>query len=88
MTLARSRGERPRTSASPWDESQPSECTRTPQSTYLLCHNNVEIMLGLIDMSTHGHDAAKARWICLRGAGRRRVHDGIFRGPQEIRRAS
>ena len=53
----------------------------------LLRHNNIQIMLRLVDVGAHGHDTAHARGIPARLARPRagRVHDAVLAAPQEIR---
>jgi len=50
----------------------------------LFCHDDVQIMLRLIDMRTHGHDTAHARRIRLARARARRVHDAVLGGAEEV----
>jgi ferredoxin len=54
----------------------------------LLGDDDIEIVFRLIDVCAHGHDAGHACGIGLCGTRRGSVHDGVFRGPQEIRTAS
>lgn len=44
----------------------------------LLGDDNIEIMLGLVDMSTHGNNARDASGISLAGTGGRSVHDRVL----------
>jgi hypothetical protein len=50
----------------------------------LLGNNDVEIVLRLVNVRAHGHDTGYTRRIGLGGAGRRRVHDGVFCASKEI----
>lgn len=50
----------------------------------LLGDNDVKIVLSLIDMGAHGHNAGDTGRIGLGRAGRRSVHDAVFSGAQEI----
>jgi hypothetical protein len=50
----------------------------------LLGNNDVEVVFGLVHVRAHGHDAGYACRIGLRGAGRRRVHDGVLCASKEI----
>ena len=52
----------------------------------LLRDDDVEIVLRLVDVRAHWHDAGHARGICFAGPGRGRVHDAVLGGAQEIRR--
>jgi hypothetical protein len=51
---------------------------------YLLRNDNIQIMLCLIDVSAHWHDAADAMRIRLGGPRARCVHDAVFRTPQKV----
>jgi len=53
-----------------------------------LSNNNIEIMLRLVNMRAHRHDARHARGVRLRRPRRGRVHDAVLRGPQEVRRSA
>ena len=53
----------------------------------LLRHHDIEIMLRLVDMRAHGHDAAHARRIRLARPRARRMHDAVLGGAQKVRRA-
>ena len=44
----------------------------------LLGDDDVEIVLGLVDVRAHGHDARDARGVRLGRPRRRRVHDAVF----------
>jgi len=50
----------------------------------LLCDDDVEVVLGLVDVRAHGHDAGHARGVGFRGPRRGRVHDGVFGRAQEV----
>jgi len=50
----------------------------------LFCDNNIKIMLGLVNVCTHGYDAADTCRIGLGRAGRRCVHDGVLGGAEEV----
>jgi len=51
---------------------------------YLLGHNDVEVVLRLVDVCAHGHDAAHAGRVRLAGPGARGMHDADLRTAQEI----
>ena len=53
-------------------------------SQAVLRHDNVEVVLGLVDMGAHGDDAADAVRVCLAGACRRRVHDAVLGTAEEV----
>jgi hypothetical protein len=44
----------------------------------LLCDNDVEVVLRLINVRAHGDDTGDTCWVSLRGTSRRCVHDGVF----------
>jgi hypothetical protein len=50
----------------------------------LLGHDNVEIVLRLVNVCAHGHDARHTSGIGLAGACRGRVHNGVLCGAQEV----
>jgi hypothetical protein len=54
----------------------------------LLGDDDVEIVLGLVDVRAHGHDARDARGVCLGRPRRRRVHDAVFGRAEEVRRTA
>lgn len=54
----------------------------------LLGNDDVEIVLGLIDMGYLGDDAGYSGGIIFGGAGGGGMHDGVFGGAQEVGRAS
>ncbi len=58
------------------------------EGRYLLGHDDVEVVLCLVDVRTHRHDTAHAGWVRLARPRARRVHDADFRASQEIRRAT
>lgn len=87
MTRARSLGERPRTSARPYREAVNYIffcCSRAIGETYLLGNNNIQIVLGLVNVRAHRDDAADTGGIGLAGAGARGVHDRVLGGAEEI----
>jgi hypothetical protein len=53
-------------------------------SETLLRDDDVEIVLGLVDVRAHGHYAGHARGICFRRARRRRVHYAVFCAAQKV----
>ena len=52
--------------------------------TYLLGHDDVEIVLCLVDVRAHGHDAADAVRVRLARPRARRVHDAVLGAAQEV----
>ena len=54
----------------------------------LLGDDHVQIVLGVIDVSSHGHNARDTGGVVLALTGRRSVHDGDVGVTQEIARAS
>ena len=59
--------------------------TKTDEPTYLFGDNDIEVMLRLIHMCTHGHDTGDTRWVRLARARTRRVHDAVLGTAEEIR---
>lgn len=57
-------------------------------SETLLGDDDVEVVLGLVDVSGHWHNAGDSVWIDLRRARGWRVHDGVLAVSQEISRAT
>lgn len=53
-------------------------------SEALLGHNDVQIVLGLVDVGGHWHDAGNSVWVNFGWAGGRGVHDGVLAAAQEI----
>ena len=49
-----------------------------------LRHDDIEVVLRLVDVRAHGHDAGDAVGVGFRGAGRRRVHDAVLGGAEEV----
>ena len=47
-------------------------------SKTLLSHDNIEIVLGLVDVGGHWHDARHSVWVNLGWAGGWGVHDGVL----------
>ena len=47
-------------------------------SEALFGDNNVKVVLCLIDVRAHGHDAGNTSWVGLRRARGRCVHDRVF----------
>jgi len=60
----------------------------TNVSETLLSDNDVEVVLGLVDVSGHWDDARDSVRVDLRGACGWRVHDGVLAVSQEISRAT
>lgn len=52
----------------------------------LLRDDDVEVVLRLVDVRAHGHDARHARGVRLGRPRRRRVHDAVFGRAQEVGR--
>ena len=50
----------------------------------LLSDDDVEIVLGLVNVRAHGHDAGNASGIGFRGTGRGRMHDRVFCRAQKV----
>lgn len=55
------------------------------ETAYLLSDNDIQIMLRLINMRAHGHDATHSSRIRLARPRAGRMHNAILRRPQEIR---
>lgn len=56
--------------------------------TYNFSHDDVQIVLGLVDVGAHGHDAADAGGVRLGRSTAGRVHDGILCGAEEVGRST
>ena len=56
----------------------------TDISKTLLGHNDIEIVLGLVDVGGHWDDARNSMWVDLGWAGRWSVHDGVLGVTEEI----
>ena len=54
----------------------------------LLGDDDVEVVLGLVDVRAHGHDARDVRGVRLGRPRRRRMHDAVFGRAEEVRRAA
>ena len=53
-----------------------------------LRHHDVQVVLRLVDVRAHGHDAGHAVLVGLRRPRRRRVHNAVLGGPQEVGRSA
>jgi hypothetical protein len=95
ITLALSRGDNPRTSASPYEYF--SQRVLAPISLlqkssgglpYLLSNHHVQVMLRLIDMRAHWHNAADTMRIRFTRPRARRMHDAVLGTAQKVRAAA
>lgn len=50
----------------------------------VLCDDDVEVVLRLVDVGAHGHDAGDAVGVRLGRSRRGRVHDGVLGGAEEV----
>ncbi len=65
-----------------------SQKCKAEKETHNLGHDDVQIVLGLVDVRAHGHNTGDARRVGLGRPGAGGVHDGILGRTQEIGRAS
>ena len=54
----------------------------------LLGNNDIQVVLGLVDVCAHGDDAADSVGVGLAGSGRRGVHDAVLGVAEEIGRTA
>lgn len=89
MTRARSRGDKPRTSARPCRIAQNHVYeVLLIEDTHLFRDDDVQIVLCLVHMRRHRHNAADANRIGLAGTRAGRVHDTVLRRAQKVRATS
>lgn len=55
---------------------------------YLFGHDDIEIVLGLVDVGAHRYYAGDACGVCLGWSSRWRVHDAVLGASEEVCRAS
>lgn len=56
--------------------------------SYLLSNNDIQVVLGLVNVRAHGDDAADTSGVGLAGASARSVHDRVLGAAQEVGRAA